>query len=316
MKEMFIPCASLDESKEVIGHLVSIGYANRSTEDELPNIIAYADGDIISTNRHTFNFETVTPQQLLNEQEPQNMNKLKDAVLSSGFNKSELSRRLGRARGYINEVLRAGCSTAKQEELRLKIEMVKNGEVFKTDAEVIAELSEKLANAQDTSQGNAEIASFHVHRATIAESKVKDLESHLSELKESEKFVRECNTTLDNEAKAAIQEQQRLSTLVSNHEKQNKQLQAKYQELESFNIDVGNLLTAEQNKTKLLEDELTKAGEELLFQDEKIDAMDYALTEINKEKNSLKSAIANLYISWGVTFIFLVLAIYFGWVVA
>jgi transcriptional regulator with XRE-family HTH domain len=295
MKEMFIPCATPEEKQEVIKHLVSIGYRDFDTKGSFLFVATHPDGDIQSVvdNKH-LQFPTITPQQLLNKQETTTMNKLKQAVENSGLSKSELSRRLGKSRNYIGEILRVGCTTAKQNELIEMIDQVKSGEVFKSDADIIAELSEKLAQAQDSSQHNANCAHKYLEQAKTADASVKRL---TAELEKKHSLLVKQNKTIEATdgyvSKVAAErdnltaEHNKLNELLSNHEKQNKALQAKYDELEAFNIDVGKLLKAEQSKTALLEEELTKAGDELLDQDEKINGMAKDYAELSFQKKIL-----------------------------
>ena len=72
-----------------------------------------------------------------------------DAQSKLKISQSELSRRLGKGRNYLSNA-QNGCSTAQQLEIIDMINRVVAGEVFKSDDAIIAELSEKLANAQDS----------------------------------------------------------------------------------------------------------------------------------------------------------------------
>ncbi len=73
----------------------------------------------------------------LNQQITATMAKLK-------ISKSELSRRLGKSRGYLTEMQKIGCSTEKQAELIAKIQMVADA-----DKSIIAELEKKLDSANE-----------------------------------------------------------------------------------------------------------------------------------------------------------------------
>lgn len=76
---------------------------------------------------------------------------IQNAMAKLNISQSELSKRIGYSRGYLGEMQRIGCSTTKQEQIAQLCDSVANGEVFKTDAQVIAELSEKLAEQQEES---------------------------------------------------------------------------------------------------------------------------------------------------------------------
>lgn len=274
MKEMYIPCKTAQEKQEVIKHLVSLGYIDEDTDDHYLNLRIYENDCIQSVvDNHCGKLEVVTPQQLLNKQETPTMNKLKEAVQNSGLNKSELSRRLGKHRNYLGEILRVGCSTKKQNELIEMINQVKAGERFKSDDEIIAELSEKLEKSQKTSQHNADCAHKYLNM-------VHERDEHINELKESEAFVRQCNTTLEKEAKYAIKNAQELAGELENEKASVRQLNGELIELSEF-------------KDKL-EGELTKAGEELIYQDKVIEQrnnecirLEDEITLLNKENSEL-----------------------------
>ena len=74
---------------------------------------------------------------------------IKNAMAKLNISQSELSKRIGYSRGYLGEMQRIGCSTTKQAKIAQLCDSMANGEVFKTDAQVIVELSEKLAAEQD-----------------------------------------------------------------------------------------------------------------------------------------------------------------------
>lgn len=78
------------------------------------------------------------------------LNKIKQAH-EQGYTDKSLSLALARDKSYIAKV-KEGVSTTKQEQLIKDIGAVLNGEVFKSDAQIIAELSQKLAEAQDIIQ--------------------------------------------------------------------------------------------------------------------------------------------------------------------
>lgn len=252
---MFIPCSTAQEKNEVIKHLVSLGYKDKHTMDGFLNIIAYQDGIIQSVvDNKILKYEMVTPQQLLNKQEP-TMNKLKEAVQNSGLNKSELSIRLGKSRNYIGEILRVGCSTKKQNELIEMINQIKAGERFKSDDEIIADLSEKLEKSQQLAQHNADCA--HNYLAQLKEQQ----EISISNKECAESYLNE----LKNERKNAHNQAQRILELEAIIAPANKEII----ELRATNAKY--------------EDELTKAGEELLRQDELIQNKNEQIQRANDE---------------------------------
>lgn len=77
------------------------------------------------------------------------MNQIKQKVAEIGLSQREISKRLGKNTSYLAGVFRTGLSTAKQAELLEQIEIVSNGGTVQSDDEIIAELSQKLADYQD-----------------------------------------------------------------------------------------------------------------------------------------------------------------------
>ena len=105
------------------------------------------------------------------------------AMKKLNISQSELSRRLGKTRNYLAEIKRVGCTTDKQKELIAMINHVICGEVFKSDDQIIAELSERLSEEQDK---NAElIAENHRLKRIIddADEKYKSVNDDLVEQK-------------------------------------------------------------------------------------------------------------------------------------
>ena len=77
------------------------------------------------------------------------MNQIKQKVAEIGLSQREISKRLGKNASYLAGVFRAGLSTAKQAELMDDLEIVNNGGAVQSDDQIIAELSQKLADCQD-----------------------------------------------------------------------------------------------------------------------------------------------------------------------
>ncbi len=77
------------------------------------------------------------------------MNQIKQKVAEIGLSQREISVRLGKNPSYLAGVFRTGLSTAKQAELMDDLEIVVGGGTVHSDDEIIAELSQKLADAQD-----------------------------------------------------------------------------------------------------------------------------------------------------------------------
>ena len=77
------------------------------------------------------------------------MNQIKQKIEEIGLSQREISKRLGKNSSYSAGVFRTGLSTAKQAELLEKLEVVGGGGTVQSDDEIIAELSQKLADCQN-----------------------------------------------------------------------------------------------------------------------------------------------------------------------
>ncbi len=77
------------------------------------------------------------------------MNQIKLKIKEIGLSQREISKRLGKNDSYLAGVFRTGLSTAKQAELLEQLGIVGDGGTVQSDDEIIAELSQKLADAQD-----------------------------------------------------------------------------------------------------------------------------------------------------------------------
>ncbi len=77
------------------------------------------------------------------------MNQIKLKIEEIGLSQREISKRLGKNASYLAGVFRTGLSTAKQAELLKDLEVVVGGGTVQSDDQIIAELSQKLADCQD-----------------------------------------------------------------------------------------------------------------------------------------------------------------------
>ena len=77
------------------------------------------------------------------------MNAIKLKIEEIGLSQREISVRLGKNASYLAGVFRSGLSTAKRAELMADLEVVVGGGTVQSDDQIIAELSQKLADAQD-----------------------------------------------------------------------------------------------------------------------------------------------------------------------
>ena len=77
------------------------------------------------------------------------MNQIKLKIEEIGLSQREISKRLGKNASYLAGVFRTGLSTAKQSEPLELLDIVSNGGAVQSDDEIIAELSQKLADCQN-----------------------------------------------------------------------------------------------------------------------------------------------------------------------
>ena len=77
------------------------------------------------------------------------MNQIKQKIEEIGLSQREISKRLGKNASYLAGVFRTGLSTAKQAELLELLDIVGDGGTVQSDDEIIAELSQRLADCQN-----------------------------------------------------------------------------------------------------------------------------------------------------------------------
>ena len=82
--------------------------------------------------------------------------KIEEAKIKTGLSNPELSIKLGHSRKYLTNLVNDVCTTELQKQLIEELDQVIAG-TFKMDAEVIAELTQRLAEAQDINTANIEI---------------------------------------------------------------------------------------------------------------------------------------------------------------
>jgi len=85
------------------------------------------------------------------------MNQIKQKIEEIGLSQREISKRLGKNTSYLAGVFRTGLSTAKQAELLERLEVVAGGGTVQSDDQIIAELSQKLADCQDDNARKAKL---------------------------------------------------------------------------------------------------------------------------------------------------------------
>ena len=107
------------------------------------------------------------------------MNQIKQKIKEIGLSQREISKRLGKNASYLAGVFRSGLSTAKQAELLKDLEVVVGGGTVQSDDQIIAELSQKLADCQDgNNQLRAESDKYFNELNEAQNAGIKALESY------------------------------------------------------------------------------------------------------------------------------------------
>ena len=125
------------------------------------------------------------------------MNQIKQKVAEIGLSQREISKRLGKNSSYLAGVFRTGLSTEKQAELLKDLEVVVGGGTVQSDDEIIAELSQKLADCQDgNNQLRAESDKYFNELNEAQNAGIKALEGYgiaRQQLTETQKYLLEAN---------------------------------------------------------------------------------------------------------------------------
>ena len=107
------------------------------------------------------------------------MNQIKQKIEEIGLSQREISIRLGKNPSYLAGVFRTGLSTAKQAELMVDLEVVVGGGKLQSEGDIIAELSQRLADCQDgASQLRAESDRYFNELNEAQNAGIKALESY------------------------------------------------------------------------------------------------------------------------------------------
>ena len=104
------------------------------------------------------------------------MNQIKQKIEEIGLSQREISVRLGKNASYLAGVFRTGLSTEKQAELLKDLEVVGKGGYFQSEGDIIAELSQKLADAQDA--GIKALEGYGIARQQLTETQKYLLEAN------------------------------------------------------------------------------------------------------------------------------------------
>ena len=129
------------------------------------------------------------------------MNQIEQKVAEIGLSQREISKRLGKNASYLAGVFRTGLSTAKQAELLKDLEVVVGGGTVQSDDEIIAELSQKLADCQDGNNQLRAESDKYFNELNEAHTKVGQLRDTIQwkqkQLTQSQKYLLEANQEVE-----------------------------------------------------------------------------------------------------------------------
>lgn len=103
-------------------------------------------------------------------------NKIEEVKAKLGLTQMQLSERIGKNPYYLDTVKHRGVTTERQLELIRELDLVANGGTVMTEREIVAGLSEQLAEAQDKAQKAQAASNKLSHKLSIAEHEYKDLD--------------------------------------------------------------------------------------------------------------------------------------------
>lgn len=157
------------------------------------------------------------------------MQELIQLIKQTGLSYSQLSLKLNKNKKYISWVLANGLSSKRQAELAEEIKTIINGGVVKTDAMVIAELSQKLTEAQDTNIANITIKKQLAEEIKILSDERMGLLSTEAELNAARETIQKLDSNLEYAVKTSQNDAQRileLESTVSTIDTENDELRA------------------------------------------------------------------------------------------
>ena len=117
------------------------------------------------------------------------MNQIKLKIEEIGLSQREISVRLGKNPSYLAGVFRTGLSTAKQAELLELLDIVGDGGTVQSDDQIIAELSQKLADAQDAGIKALESYGIVQNQLTQTQKYLLEANQECEQLKDKCRFV-------------------------------------------------------------------------------------------------------------------------------
>ena len=158
MNNLHITCESLEQRQDVFNSLDKMGLmpvgshsdflqVNAAIKDERRRYMTVVDGDVWPSS------EILTYHQFMDKY---SMNQLKTKInevkAKLGLTQMQLSERIGKNPYYLDTVKHRGVTTERQEELIRELDLVANGGTVMTERELIASLSEQLAEAQSANR--------------------------------------------------------------------------------------------------------------------------------------------------------------------
>lgn len=261
MNNLYITCDTIEQRQDVMDILDNAGFKMVGTLVDTTNDIqtaatakAYANTSIRNTYEHPYQPQITYTQFMEKYAVNKLTNKINEAMTELKISKAELSRRIGKHRNYLGSIQQFGATTKKQNEIITALDKVIAG-TFKTDGEVIAELSSKLAEMQD------HLREATVNNGFIAE-KVISLETANKELMQESDGYHNANNDLNaelNTMRKIAQERAETIERINNDLTYIKEENDKLSEIASIQQDVNVKLNTEN--TELLESHAGKVNE-------------------------------------------------------
>lgn len=155
MNNLHITCENLEQRQDVFDsldkmRLVPVGshsdflQVNAAMKKEERKYMTVVEGDVWPGS------EILTYQEFMDKY---SMNQLKTKIeevkAKLGLTQMQLSERIGKNPYYLDTVKHRGVTTERQEELIRELDLVANGGTVMTEREIIASLSEQLADTQE-----------------------------------------------------------------------------------------------------------------------------------------------------------------------
>jgi DNA repair exonuclease SbcCD ATPase subunit len=318
MKNLHITCDNLEQRQNVFDVLDTIGYRSDGFDGYWLNIQVNPETMRWMTwviSELPDNTTKLTYTQFMEQYAMQTLkNKITEATKFLNISQRQLSKDIGKSTNYLSEMVRNGCTTAKQKELIGMIDMVMRGEVFKSDDEIIAELTKQLTEVQDQKieLGKHWEGAFNKQKSSAQEQIEKLHKASIKLMQESDGYHR-ANTELNQELNAMrknTQESDRALKQAKDDlefiEKENNQLRKAVIDRDGLNtaLNAENAELAEQLgfKTKAIYELTTELEQTIEFSQRTYEAV---CNEKIKLQGKLKSAN-----NWTMAFIILTLVLF------